>query len=130
MRTWLGIDIGGTAVKIGVVDESGDILLSGTRSVSFDGYKTPIMTTVSMLAQVLQKGGMDAQACGNIGTPMLLLYPMKEEQVAVAEISSFQMETLNSLRPHIAIILNITEDHLNRHYNMENYLFLKRKLLF
>lgn len=51
MRTWLGIDIGGTAVKIGVVDESGDILLSETRSVSFDGYKTPIMTTVSMLAE-------------------------------------------------------------------------------
>jgi UDP-N-acetylmuramoylalanine--D-glutamate ligase len=86
-------------------------------------------TTVSMLAQVLQKGGMDAQACGNIGMPMLSLYPMKEEQVAVAEISSFQMETLNSLRPHIAMILNITEDHLNRHYNMENYVFLKRKLL-
>lgn len=51
MRTWLGIDIGGTAVKIGVVDESGDILLSETRSVSFDGYKTPIMTTVSTLAE-------------------------------------------------------------------------------
>ncbi len=51
MRTWLGIDIGGTAVKIGVVDESGNILLSETRSVSFDGYKTPIMTTVSALAE-------------------------------------------------------------------------------
>ena len=86
-------------------------------------------TTVSMLTQVLQKGGIDAQACGNIGTPILSLYPMQETQVAVAEISSFQMETLNSLRPHIAMILNITEDHLNRHYNMENYVFLKRKLL-
>ena len=86
-------------------------------------------TTVSMLTQVLQKGGLDAQSCGNIGTPMLSLYPMKEEQIAVAEISSFQMETLNSLRPHIAMILNITEAHLNRHYSMENYVFLKRKLL-
>ena len=86
-------------------------------------------TTVSMLTQVLQKGGIDAQVCGNIGTPMLNLYPMKEGQVAVAEISSFQMETLNSLRPHIAMVLNITEDHLNRHYNMDNYVFLKRKLL-
>ena len=86
-------------------------------------------TTVSMLTQVLQKGGLDAQACGNIGTPMLTLYPMQEGQVAVAEISSFQMETLNSLRPHIAMVLNVTEDHLNRHYNMENYVFLKRKLL-
>ena len=49
--------------------------------------------------------------------------------VAVAEISSFQMETLNSLNPHISVILNVTEDHLNRHYNMENYIFLKAKLL-
>jgi UDP-N-acetylmuramoylalanine--D-glutamate ligase len=51
------------------------------------------------------------------------------DTVAVAEISSFQLETLQSIRPHIAMVLNITEDHLNRHYNMENYIFLKGKLL-
>ncbi len=85
-------------------------------------------TTVSMLAGVLNKGGIAAQACGNIGEPMLHLYNQNRETVAVAEISSFQLETLNSLRPHIAIILNIAEDHLNRHYNMENYVFLKAKL--
>lgn len=51
MSTLLGIDIGGTAVKIGVVDEEGKILCSETRSVSFDGYKTPIMTTVIALAK-------------------------------------------------------------------------------
>ena len=50
MSTLLGIDIGGTAVKIGVVDENGKVLLSETRSVSFDGYKTSIMTTVANLA--------------------------------------------------------------------------------
>ena len=44
-------------------------------------------------------------------------------------MSSFQLETLQSLRPHIAVVLNITEDHLNRHYTMENYVFLKSKLL-
>ena len=86
-------------------------------------------TVVSMLAEVLQKGGLQAKACGNIGTPMIKFSSMLAEQVAVAEISSFQLETLRSLRPHIAIILNITEDHLNRHYNMENYIFLKQKLL-
>lgn len=47
MSTLLGIDIGGTAVKIGVVDENGKVLLSETRSVSFDGYKTPILDTVT-----------------------------------------------------------------------------------
>ena len=85
-------------------------------------------TTVSMLAKVLNEGGLPSRACGNIGLPMLDFCDM-EEEFAVAEISSFQMETLNSLRPHIAIILNVTEDHLNRHYTMENYIFLKGKLL-
>ena len=85
-------------------------------------------TTVSMLAETLQKSGVTAQACGNIGTPMLDFWDM-QEGVAVAEVSSFQLETLNSLRPHVAVILNITEDHLNRHYSMENYIFLKAKLL-
>ncbi len=86
-------------------------------------------TVVSMLAEALQKGGLQAKACGNIGTPLVEAVSMPETHVAVAEISSFQLETLRSLRPHVSVILNITEDHLNRHYNMENYVFLKQKLL-
>lgn len=86
-------------------------------------------TTVSMLAEVFNKGGLQATACGNIGTPMIEFFDLPQESVAVAEISSFQMETLQSLRPHIGVVLNVTEDHLNRHYNMENYIFLKAKLL-
>ena len=85
-------------------------------------------TVVTMLADILNRGGLSAKACGNIGFPMIDCLEM-EEQIAVAEISSFQLETLNSLRPHVAVILNISEDHLNRHYNMENYVFLKSKLL-
>ncbi len=86
-------------------------------------------TTVSMLTEALRMGGAAAEACGNIGLPTLELSEFSKDTVAVAEISSFQLETLNSLRPHIAIVLNITEDHLNRHYTMENYAFLKGKLL-
>ena len=86
-------------------------------------------TVVSMLTQVLNRGGLSAQACGNIGTPMIEYCHLTGESVAVAEISSFQLETLQSVRPHIAVVLNITEDHLNRHYNMENYIFLKGRLL-
>ncbi|MGN0478042.1 MAG: ROK family protein [Hominenteromicrobium sp.] len=72
MSVLLGIDIGGTAVKIGVVDETGNILLSETRSVSFDGYKTPIMTTVTALAgELLEKSpekpvGIGVSATGQI----------------------------------------------------------------
>ncbi len=86
-------------------------------------------TTVSLLAEILRTGGYIANACGNVGTPMIDFCGMPQDGVAVAEISSFQMETLNSLCPHIAVVLNVTEDHLNRHYNMENYIFLKAKLL-
>ena len=86
-------------------------------------------TTVSMLTDVLNKGGILANSCGNIGTPMIDFCETEKNSIAVAEISSFQLETLNSLCPHVAIVLNISEDHLNRHYNMENYIFLKAKLL-
>lgn len=86
-------------------------------------------TTVSMIEAALVKGGFEAKACGNIGAPMIDFCGMSETGVAVAEISSFQLETLNSLCPHVAVVLNVTEDHLNRHYNMENYVFLKAKLL-
>ncbi len=86
-------------------------------------------TTVSMLTEVLKQGGFPAKACGNIGLPMVELCEAERQELAVAEISSFQLETLNSLRPHIAVILNVSEDHLNRHYTMENYVFLKAKLL-
>ncbi len=86
-------------------------------------------TTVSLIEQALKTAGYSAHACGNIGTPLIEFCGLQEEEVAVAEISSFQLETLNSLMPHVGVVLNITEDHLNRHYNMENYSFLKGKLL-
>ncbi|MBO5412555.1 MAG: UDP-N-acetylmuramoyl-L-alanine--D-glutamate ligase [Clostridia bacterium] len=86
-------------------------------------------TTVSMLEKILQQGGVSAHACGNIGAPMIDYCGLSETEVAVAEISSFQLETLQSFCPHVAVVLNITEDHLNRHYNMDNYVYLKSKLL-
>ena len=111
---------------IGETELAARYMRCGVFAVTGTNGKT---TTVSMLTEVLKKGGYAAEACGNIGTPMIEFCQMQEEGIAVAEISSFQLETLQSLCPHIAIILNITEDHLNRHYNMENYIFLKAKLL-
>ncbi len=86
-------------------------------------------TTVSMIEKVLKQSGKKAESCGNIGSPMIKHIGLTSNDIAIAEISSFQLETLNSLCPHIAVVLNITEDHLNRHYNMDNYIFLKRKIL-
>lgn len=87
-------------------------------------------TTVTMLNDVLQACAKHSVACGNIGNPLIKeVENLSFGDFAVIEISSFQLETLSSLRPHIAIITNVAEDHLNRHYNMENYIFLKSKLL-
>ena len=102
-------------------------LKANTVAVTGTNGKT---TTVSMLNSVLVNAGLNSVACGNIGTPIVgEVEKLGLDDYAVVEISSFQLETLSSLRPHIAIITNITEDHLNRHYNMENYIFLKRKIL-
>ncbi len=116
---------GGKAV-IGEAELAAYFMRSPVLAVTGTNGKT---TTVSMLTEILQKGGYSAKACGNIGLPMLDFCNMTEEELAVAEISSFQLETLQSLRPHVAVVLNITEDHLNRHYTMENYVFLKGRLL-
>ena len=87
-------------------------------------------TTVTMIDEILRSAGLSSCACGNIGLPISAKADeLDYKDIAVAEISSFQLETLSSIRPHISVVTNITEDHLNRHYNMENYIFLKSKLL-
>lgn len=87
-------------------------------------------TTVSMLEGVFSACSKKCVPCGNYGNPLInVVENLGFDDVALLEISSFQLETLFSLRPHVAVITNITEDHLNRHYNMENYVFLKSKLI-
>lgn len=108
-------ELGATALKCPVV------AVTGTNG------KT---TTVSMLESVFRAAGKNAVACGNVGRPVTsCLKELGEDGIAVMEVSSFQLETLTSLRPHVAVVLNISEDHLNRHYNMENYIFLKSRLI-
>lgn len=87
-------------------------------------------TTVTMLNEILKACGANSVACGNNGNPLIKeVENLGFNDFAVVEISSFQLETLSSLRPHIAVVTNVTEDHLNRHYNMDNYIFLKSKIL-
>ncbi|MDE7379473.1 MAG: UDP-N-acetylmuramoyl-L-alanine--D-glutamate ligase, partial [Clostridia bacterium] len=87
-------------------------------------------TVVSMLDGMLKACNKNAVPCGNYGNPLVnVVEDLGFDSFALLEISSFQLETLFSLRPHIAVITNITEDHLNRHYNMDNYVFLKSKLI-
>lgn len=109
-------------------EELGALFLRATAvAVTGTNGKT---TTVSMLNGIIQNNGFKSVACGNIGNPLVgEVENLGFEDFAVVEISSFQLETLSSLRPHVAVITNISEDHLNRHYNMENYIFLKSKIL-
>ncbi|MCD8309573.1 MAG: UDP-N-acetylmuramoyl-L-alanine--D-glutamate ligase [Clostridia bacterium] len=109
-------------------EELGSLYLRATAvAVTGTNGKT---TTVSMINDILKLAGKNSVMCGNIGTPLIgEVENLTFSDYAVIEVSSFQLETLSSLRPHVAIITNITEDHLNRHYNMENYVFLKSKLI-
>ena len=112
---------------IGEAELGAMFLKANTVAVTGANGKT---TTVSMINSVLVSAGLNSVACGNIGNPIINeVETLGIDDYAVVEISSFQLETLSSLRPHIAIITNITEDHLNRHYNMDNYIFLKGKIL-
>jgi UDP-N-acetylmuramoylalanine--D-glutamate ligase len=86
-------------------------------------------TTTTLIGKILAEGGVTAQVGGNIGTPVINLIPNSTEQtVNVLEISSFQLETIEQFRPWIAVVLNITPDHLDRHGNFENYAAMKTRI--
>ena len=85
-----------------------------------------ITTTTSMLGKIMSDYLESVYVVGNIGTPYTsVALEMKDETVTVAEISSFQLETIEKFQPQICAILNITEDHLNRHHTMEEYIRVK-----
>lgn len=79
-------------------------------------------TTTSLVGQIMQEYYDSVYIVGNIGNPYTDAAPlMSGDTVSVAEISSFQLETIEDFHPQVSAILNITPDHLNRHHTMENY---------
>ena len=86
-------------------------------------------TTVSLLGEIFANSGRITHVVGNIGYPFsLAALVSKPEDVIVCEVSSFQMETADTFHPHVALLTNITEDHLNRHGTMEVYTALKMRM--
>jgi UDP-N-acetylmuramoylalanine--D-glutamate ligase len=85
-------------------------------------------TCTSLIGEILNEGGKNAQVGGNLGTPFISLLDQEQVDYRVLEISSFQMEATHSLHPEIAIILNVTPDHLDRHESFEQYTGLKEKI--
>jgi UDP-N-acetylmuramoylalanine--D-glutamate ligase len=86
-------------------------------------------TTTALTGQVIQNGGFPTLVGGNIGTPAIsLVGEGTEDTVAVLEVSSFQLETIRTFRPHIAVLLNITPDHLDRHRTFAAYRDAKARI--
>lgn len=86
-------------------------------------------TTVSLLGEIMKNAAADVQVVGNIGIPYTsVAAKTTDETVTVAEISSFQLETIHTFAPEVTAILNITPDHLNRHHTMEHYIAAKERI--
>jgi UDP-N-acetylmuramoylalanine--D-glutamate ligase len=86
-------------------------------------------TTTSLVAHILQTAGIPTLIGGNIGTPLLALVENSmDTTVTVAEISSFQLETIEKFRPEIGVLLNLTPDHLDRHASFDEYAQAKMRM--
>ncbi len=86
-------------------------------------------TTTSLTYHILKEGGLNVGVAGNIGKSFAQMVAEDDKEYYVLEISSFQLDGIVSFRPHIAVLLNITPDHLDRYdYKMENYVASKFRI--
>lgn len=86
-------------------------------------------TTTTLAGEIMTAGGFTTLVGGNIGTPAIALTERANpETVIVLEVSSFQLETIQTFRPKIAVVLNVTPDHLDRHHTFEIYVNAKARL--
>ncbi|MEE9197798.1 MAG: UDP-N-acetylmuramoyl-L-alanine--D-glutamate ligase [bacterium] len=86
-------------------------------------------TTVSLISALLQSAGLRAPAAGNIGSPFIAaLTGPDPPDFMVVEVSSFQLEWVETFRPRVAVVTNITPDHLDRHQDLEEYVDWKRRI--
>jgi UDP-N-acetylmuramoylalanine--D-glutamate ligase len=86
-------------------------------------------TTTTLAGEIMTAGGLPTLVGGNIGTPAISLAERsRPESVIVLEVSSFQLETIQSFRPKVAVVLNVTPDHLDRHRTFEAYVDAKARI--
>ncbi len=86
-------------------------------------------TTTALIAHLCTSAGLEPQLGGNIGTAVLSLQPPRAGRVHVVECSSFQIDLAPSLDPSVGILINLSEDHLDRHGTMEHYAAVKERLV-
>ena len=86
-------------------------------------------TVTTLIGKILSKSGKKVFVCGNIGTPFCAeVEKMKKGDFVVLEVSSFQLEMIKSFKPKIAVILNLTPNHLDRYNNIQEYLDAKKRI--
>ncbi len=112
-RIWGDVELAWQALSVPI------IAVTGTNGKS---------TTTRLIEALLRGAGYRARAAGNVGEPVLSLVG-EALDVVVIEVSSFQLETTDAFRPRIAVLLNITPDHLDRHGSFEAYRSAKTRIL-
>jgi UDP-N-acetylmuramoylalanine--D-glutamate ligase len=111
---------------IGELELAARFLAGKTLAITGSNGKT---TTTSLCGEILAAAHFRVHVGGNIGVPVIALVDdSREDGWSVLEVSSFQLETTYQFRPDIAVILNITPDHLDRHGSMENYIAAKERI--
>ena len=111
----------------GELELAADVLRGRVIGVTGTNGKT---TTASLIDHVLRRAGVPGKLAGNIGTPVLsIVGNSRPDEWHVLELSSFQLEAAESFRCHIAAVLNVTPDHLDRHYSFRRYAAAKARIL-
>ncbi|HUO14961.1 MAG TPA: UDP-N-acetylmuramoyl-L-alanine--D-glutamate ligase [Verrucomicrobiae bacterium] len=111
---------------IGEVELAAQFLPGPIVAITGSNGKT---TTTTLVGEIVAAGGLPTLVGGNIGTPAISLAERaKPEDAIVLEVSSFQLETIQTFRPKVAVVLNVTPDHLDRHRTFEIYASAKARL--
>jgi UDP-N-acetylmuramoylalanine--D-glutamate ligase len=111
---------------IGEIELTARFLQGNIVAITGSNGKT---TTTTLTGEIIASGGRKTLVGGNIGTPAITFVEQSTADTwVVLEISSFQLESIETFRPHISAILNITPDHLDRHGSMENYIAAKKRI--
>ena len=111
---------------VGEIELASEFLAGKVVAITGSNGKT---TTTSLTGEILAAGGLKTLVGGNIGMPAISLVDQATPgTVTVLEVSSFQLETIRSFRPKIAVVLNVTPDHLDRHRTFEAYVNAKARI--
>ena len=112
-----------------------NIPVIGELELAYQNCKAPFVaitgtngktTTTTLTGELLKKTGKEVFVGGNIGIPLIsYVEQLQAQDVVVAEVSSFQLESIHTFRPKVSAVLNITPDHLNRHHTMDAYIAAK-----